>query len=42
MPSPLKNLALTILLALAVPVRAQTGGELHFCARNFQSDSGGR
>src|SRR5947207_13828372 len=31
MPSPLKNLALTILLALAVPVRAQTGGELHFC-----------
>ena len=28
---PLKNLALTALLALALPVRAQTGGELHFC-----------
>ena len=31
MPSPLKSLALTTLLALAIPVRAQTGGELHFC-----------
>ena len=31
MPSPLKNLALTALFALAIPVRAQTGGELHFC-----------
>jgi len=31
MPSPLKSLALTALLALAIPVRAQTGGELHFC-----------
>ena len=31
MPSPLKCLALTTLLALALPVRAQTGGELHFC-----------
>jgi len=31
MPSPLKSLTLTTLLALALPVRAQTGGELHFC-----------
>lgn len=31
MPSLLKSLALTTLLALAIPVRAQTGGELHFC-----------
>jgi len=31
MPSPLKSLALTTLLALALPARAQTGGELHFC-----------
>lgn len=31
MPSPLKGLALTALLALALPARAQTGGELHFC-----------
>ena len=31
MPSPLKNLALTALFALAIPIRAQTGGELHFC-----------
>ncbi len=30
-PSPLKNLALVILLAFALPARAQTGGELHFC-----------
>lgn len=30
MPSPLKSLALTTLLALALPLRAQTGGELHF------------
>jgi len=31
MPSPLRTLALTTLLALTVPGRAQTGGELHFC-----------
>ena len=31
MPSPLKSLAFATLLALAIPVRAQTGGELHFC-----------
>lgn len=31
MPSRLKTLALTTLFALALPVRAQTGGELHFC-----------
>lgn len=31
MPSPLRTLALTALLALALPLRAQTGGELHFC-----------
>src|SRR5690242_3533763 len=31
MPSPLKSLALSTLLTLALPVRAQTGGELHFC-----------
>jgi peptide/nickel transport system substrate-binding protein len=31
MPNRLKTLALTTLLALAIPVRAQTGGELHFC-----------
>jgi len=31
MPSPLKTLALTALVALTLPVRAQTGGELHFC-----------
>lgn len=31
MPSPLRNFALIALLALALPVRAQTGGELHFC-----------
>jgi peptide/nickel transport system substrate-binding protein len=31
MPSPLRSLAITTLLALALPVHAQTGGELHFC-----------
>ncbi|HEV2197480.1 MAG TPA: ABC transporter substrate-binding protein [Candidatus Acidoferrum sp.] len=31
MPSPLKSLTLTTLLALTLPVLAQTGGELHFC-----------
>ena len=31
MPSSLKSLALTVLLAIALPARAQTGGELHFC-----------
>ncbi|PYT93977.1 MAG: hypothetical protein DMG36_06915 [Acidobacteria bacterium] len=31
MSSRLKNLALIALLAFALPVRAQTGGELHFC-----------
>ena len=31
MPSPLRSLALTTLFALAIPARAQTGGELHFC-----------
>jgi len=31
MPSPVKTLALSALLALALPVCAQTGGELHFC-----------
>ena len=31
MPSPLRSLALTTLLALALPVHAQTGSELHFC-----------
>jgi peptide/nickel transport system substrate-binding protein len=31
MRTPSKNLALMILLAFALPARAQTGGELHFC-----------
>lgn len=31
MPSPLKSLTFAALLTLAIPVRAQTGGELHFC-----------
>ena len=31
MPSPLKSLTFTALLVLAIPVHAQTGGELHFC-----------
>jgi peptide/nickel transport system substrate-binding protein len=31
MPSRLQNLTFITLLALALPVRAQTGGELHFC-----------
>ena len=31
MPFPLKNLAFVILLSFALPTRAQTGGELHFC-----------
>jgi peptide/nickel transport system substrate-binding protein len=31
MPGSLKNLFLIILLAFALPARAQTGGELHFC-----------
>jgi peptide/nickel transport system substrate-binding protein len=31
MPSPSKRLALMIALAFALAVRAQTGGELHFC-----------
>lgn len=31
MPSPLKSLTFAALFTLAIPVRAQTGGELHFC-----------
>ncbi len=31
MPSPLKSLAFSTLLSFALPVHAQTGGELHLC-----------